>query len=196
MENKGQSELTEPTRDRDALIELIKERSFEKRESPSFPLSSGKKSRYYFNLKNVTLSPDGMALVGRLVYDKIQQLKLKPKAIGGPSMGADPIAHVTAFTSYLEKNPIQAFAIRKAPKKHGLKLQIEGNVTKDDEVIIVDDVVTTGKSTIDAINIAREHGLKVQGVIVIVDRCEENGKENIEGKGTTVHSILTIRDFL
>lgn len=196
MENKGKSKVIKLTRDRDKLIELIKERSFKKRKSPSFPLSSGKKSRYYFNLKNVTLSPDGIALTGKLVYNKIQQLELKPKAIGGPSMGADPIAHATAFTSYLKKNPIQAFAIRKEPKKHGLKLQIEGNVAKGDEVIIVDDVVTTGKSTIDAINIARAHGLNIQGVIVIVDRCEENGKENIEAEGTTVHSILTIKDFL
>ncbi|RLC12226.1 MAG: orotate phosphoribosyltransferase [Deltaproteobacteria bacterium] len=182
--------------DRDRLIELIKERSLRKSDSPAFPLSSGKKSRYYFNLKSVTMSPEGQVLIGKIVYDKIEQLKLKPKAVGGLTMGADPIAFATAFTSYLRKNPIEAFVIRKESKKHGLKLQIEGNVAKDDKVIILEDVVTTGASTVKAIKIAGEHGLNILGVLVLLDRCEENGKENIEAQGTTMHSILTIHDFI
>ena len=183
-------------KEKDKIIELIKHRSFEKSDTPSFLLSSGKTSRYYFNLRNVTMSPEGQVLIGTLVYDKIQQLNLKPNAIGGLTMGADPIAIATAFTSFLRANPIEAFVIRKEPKEHGLKLQIEGNIEKNDKVIIVDDVVTTGASVVKAMKISREHGLDVLGVIVLLDRCEENGKENIEAEGTTVHSILTIQDFL
>ena len=183
-------------KDKDKIIKLIKERSFEKSDTPSFPLSSGKKSRYYFNLKSATMAPEGQALIGKIVYNKIQQLNLKPKAIGGLTMGADPIATATAYTSFLRGSPIEAFVIRKEPKKHGLKLQIEGHVAKDDKVVIVEDVVTTGGSTIKAMKIAREYGLDILGVIALLDRCEENGKENIEAEGTTMHSILTIQDFL
>ena len=196
MDDKNRANIIELLTDKDKIIRLIKERSFEKSDIPAFPLSSGKKSRYYFNLKSVTMAPEGQVLIGKLVYNKIQQLNLKPKAIGGLTMGADPIATATAYTSFLRGNPIEAIVIRKEPKEHGLKLQIEGNVEKNDDVIIVDDVVTTGTSTIKAMKIAREHGLDILGVIVLLDRCEENGKEKIEAEGTTVHSILTIEDFL
>ena len=181
---------------KEKIIALIKQRSFEKSDTPSFPLSSGKRSRYYFNLKSVTMAAEGQALIGKLVYNRIQQLGLNPKAIGGLTMGADPIATATAYTSFLRGNPIEAFVIRKEPKEYGLKLQVEGNVAKNDKVVIVEDVVTTGASTIKAIRISREHGLDVLGVIVLLDRCEENGKEKIEAEGTDVHSILTIQDFL
>ncbi|MBW1740421.1 MAG: orotate phosphoribosyltransferase [Deltaproteobacteria bacterium] len=182
--------------DKEKVIELIKERSFQKSDTASFPLSSGKMSHYYFNMKKITMAPEGQVLIGSLVFDKIQELNLKPKAVGGLTMGADPIAVATAFTSFLRKNPIEAFVIRKKPKPHGLGLQIEGSVEKNDSVIIVDDVVTTGKSTIKAIKIAREHELEVLAAIVLLDRCEENGKENIEAQGVPLHAILTIQDFL
>jgi orotate phosphoribosyltransferase len=183
-------------KDKDRIIKLIIQRSFEKSDTPSFLLSSGKRSRYYFNLRNVTMAPEGQVLIGTLVYNKIQQLNLKPKAIGGLTMGADPIAIATAYTSFLRGNPIEAFIIRKEPKEHGLKLQIEGNIERNDKVIIVDDVVTTGASIIKAMKISREYGLDILGVIVLLDRCEENGKESVEAEGTTVHSILTVQDFL
>jgi orotate phosphoribosyltransferase len=182
--------------DKEKIIKLIMQRSFEKSDTPSFLLSSGKRSRYYFDLRNMTMAPEGQVLIGTLVYNKIQQLNLKPQAIGGLTMGADPIAIATAYTSFLRGNPIEAFIIRKEPKEHGLKLQIEGNVEKNDKVVIVDDVVTTGASIIKALKVSREYGLDILGVIVLLDRCEENGKENIEAEGTTVHSILTIQDFL
>ncbi len=182
--------------DKQKIIELINEKSFQKSNTASFPLSSGKMSRYYFNLKRVTMSSEGQVLTGSLVFDKIQELNLKPKAVGGLTMGADPIAFAAAFISFLRKNPIEAFVIRKEPKPHGLQLQIEGNVEKNDKVVIIDDVLTTGGSTIKAIKIARNHGLEILGVIVLLDRCEENGKENVEAEGVTVHSILTIQDFI
>ncbi|MCK5509125.1 MAG: orotate phosphoribosyltransferase, partial [Desulfobacterales bacterium] len=92
-------------------------------------------------------------------------------------------------------NPIEAFSIRKEPKAHGMRLQIEGNIESGDSVIIVDDVVTTGKSTMQAIDIARKHGINILCAIILVDRCEENGRQNIESKGIKVYSIFTVHDF-
>jgi orotate phosphoribosyltransferase len=111
-------------------------------------------------------------------------------------MGADPIAYAVAMYSYTMKEPVQAFVIRKEPKEHGLRLPIEGNITAGDHVIIVDDVVTTGGSTIKAITIAKESGLLIDAVIILVDRCEQNGRQNIEALGCPVHDILTIQDFV
>lgn len=178
------------------LIEMIKEKSFKHSDVPSFPLSSGKKSKYYFNMKAVTMDARGAFLIGDVVFDKIKELGLHPKAIGGLTMGADPISIAAAYTSFLKKDPMQSFAIRKEPKKHGLGLQIEGNVRPGDKVVIVDDVVTTGKSTIHAIETARQHDLGIVSAMVLVDRCEEKGRENIEALGVPVHSIFTIEDFL
>ena len=181
---------------KERLIELIKNRAFKKTDTPAFTLSSGKKSCYYFNLKTVTYLPEGQFLVGSLMYDRIQELNLKPKGIGGLTMGADPIAVATSLTSHMRQNAIEAFSIRKEPKPHGLGLQLEGNVRENDKIIIIDDVVTTGKSTIQAINVARKHRLDIMCVIVLLDRCEENGKENIEKHGITVYPVLTIHDFI
>jgi len=181
---------------RDMLKEMIRVRSFQYSEKPSFVLSSGKKSRFYFNLKSVTMASEGMYSIGNVVYDKIEELGLKPKAIGGLTMGADPIANATALVSYLKENPMHAFSIRKEPKDYGLKLQLEGAIRDHDDVFIVDYVLTTGASTIEAIDIAREHDLHIMAVIVLVDRCEENGRENVEKKGVKVYSIYTVHDFI
>ncbi len=181
---------------RERLRSLISERAFKMTEKPSFRLSSGKLSRYYFNLKKVNYSPEGQYLVGRLIYEKIKELNLKPKGIGGLTLGADPIATAVARYSYDMKDFIEAFVIRKEPKGHGTQSQIEGNIQKGDEVIIIDDVVTTGGSTIKAIEAAEREGLKILAVIAVLDRCEENGKENIMKKGYPFYSIFTIDEFL
>jgi orotate phosphoribosyltransferase len=181
---------------RENLIETIKERSFQYSSEPKFKLTSGAVSHFYFNMKKTTQSPDGMYLVGRIVFEKIKELGLHPDAIGGLTMGADPIAYAVAMYSYGVHEPIQAFVIRKEPKAHGLKLPIEGNIKPGDHVIIIDDVVTTGGSTIKAITIAKESGLIVDAVIVLVDRCEQNGRQNIEALGSPVYDILTIQDFV
>ena len=181
---------------RGSLIEIIRTRSFQYSSEPKFKLSSGAVSNFYFNMKKTTQSPDGMYLVGKLVFEKIRELGLRPDAIGGLTMGADPIAYAVAMHSYSAKEPIQAFVIRKEPKEHGLKLPIEGNVKPGDHVVIIDDVITTGGSTIKAINIARDFGLIIDAVIVLLDRCEQNGRQNIEQLGHTVYDILTINDFI
>jgi len=177
------------------LITFIKEHSFLKSDEKIFKLSSGEMSNFYFDLRNTTLSPEGQYLIGNLYCDKIEGLGLKPMAIGGLTMGADPVSCATAYTSFVRGNPIEAFVIRKEAKKYGLMRRIEGNVKEGDDVIIIDDVITTGGSTIKAIDAAKEGGLNIIAVIVLLDRCEKNGRQNIEALGYEFHSILSIRDF-
>jgi orotate phosphoribosyltransferase len=180
---------------REQLVQYIKKHSFQRSDTPIFKLSSGNLSSFYFNLKKTTYSPQGQYLVGNLVFDKVKELGLKPKAIGGLTMGADPIATATAYTSHLRNEPIEAMVIRKEPKGHGTMSQIEGNVKEGDEVIIIDDVVTTGGSTIKAIEAATKAGLSIIAVIILLDRGEFQGRQNIERLGYPVHSVLTMKDF-
>jgi len=180
---------------RERLISVIRERSFLKSDRPIYKLSSGNMSSVYFDLKRTTYSPEGQYLIGNLFFDAISRHGLKPRAIGGLTMGADPIAVATAYTSFLRKEPIEAMVIRKEPKAYGTSSQIEGNVNAGDPVIIVDDVVTTGGSTIKAIEAAEQAGLGIIAVIILLDRDELNGRQNVERLGYSVYSILTRRDF-
>ena len=187
-----------PMTERERLIEIIRTRSFQYSDKPIYQLSSGAMSKFYFNMKMAFSSGEAQFLIGKLVFEKVRELKLNVNAIGGLTMGADPIAYAVARYSYDfdANNTIQAFVIRKEAKPHGLQLQVEGNVKVGDNVIIVDDVVTTGTSTIKAINLARKHGLIVKAVIVLVDRGEQNGRQSIEALGLPVYDIFTINDFL
>ncbi len=161
---------------RDRLIRLIYEKAFKYSEEPIFKLVSGRMSSYYFNCKAVTLHPEGMYLIGNIIFEMIKDLPVK--GIGGLTLGADPVAYSVAYTSYIKKRPIEAFVIRKNAKSHGTMQWIEGNIRNGDKVVIVDDVITTGKSTIEAIIKAREAGLDIIKVIALVDR-QEGGYENI-----------------
>jgi len=170
------------------LIELIIEKAFKYSTEPVFKLVSGKMSNYYFNCKAVALYPEGMYLIGNLIFDIIKDLNIK--GIGGLTLGADPIASAVAYTSYLKGKPIEAFVVRKTPKSHGTMQWIEGNVKKGDRVVIVEDVITTGKSTIEAITRAKEAGLEIVKVIALIDR-QEGGREAVEALGYSLNSIIT-----
>lgn len=161
---------------KERLIQMIYERAFKYSEEPVFRLVSGRMSNYYFNCKMVTLNPEGMYLIGNIIFEMLKDLKVN--GIGGLTLGADPIADAVAYTSYLKGKPIEAFVVRKNAKSHGTMQWIEGNVKAGDNVVIVDDVITTGKSTIEAITRAKEAGLKIVKVIALVDR-QEGGYENI-----------------
>lgn len=161
---------------RERLIQIIYERAFKYSEKPIFRLVSGSMSNYYFNCKTVTLNPEGMYLIGNIIFNMIKDLNVK--GIGGLTLGADPIADAVAYTSYLKEKPIEAFVVRKSAKSHGTMQWIEGNIKAGDRVVIVDDVITTGKSTIEAITRAKEAGLQIVKVIALVDR-QEGGYENI-----------------
>lgn len=173
------------------LIDLIIARSFKFSKRPSFRLASGKKSNFYFNCKPTTLNPEGMFLIGNLLFQLISRQKnWKIKAVGGLTLGADPVAVAMAYTSYIKGKPLESFVVRKEPKKHGTMLWIEGNVKKGDKVLIVEDVITTGGSTIKAVKRARQCGLKVAGAVVLIDR-QEGGREAIEAMGLPVKVLLT-----
>lgn len=170
------------------LTEMIFHKAFKYSPKPAFKLVSGSMSSYYFNCKSVTLHPEGMYLIGNIIFDMIKDNSIK--GIGGLTLGADPIANATAYTSYLRKTPIEAFVVRKSAKSHGTMQWIEGNIKAGDSVVIVDDVITTGKSTIEAINKAIEAGLEVVKVIALIDR-QEGGRENIEALGYKVEAVIT-----
>ena len=175
------------------LIQLIFEKTFKYSEEPVFRLVSGRMSNYYFNCKAVTLHPEGMYLIGNMIFEMIKESRVK--GIGGLTLGADPIANAVAYTSFLKKAPIEAFVVRKTAKAHGTMQWIEGNITGGDRVVIVDDVITTGKSTIEAINRANEAGLDIVKVIALVDR-QEGGRENIEALGYKVDAVVTREEVM
>jgi orotate phosphoribosyltransferase len=178
---------------KDRLVRLIHDKAFKYSEEPIFKLVSGRMSNYYFNCKTVTLHPEGMYLIGNIVFDMIRDSGAW--GIGGLTLGADPIADAVAYTSYIRNSPIEAFVIRKSAKAHGTMQWIEGNMSAGDKVAIVDDVVTTGKSTIEAITKAKEGGLEVVKVIALVDR-QEGGRENIEALGHKVETIVTREEVM
>ncbi len=179
---------------RKRLIEVVRERSFLQSDEPVFRLASGEMSKVYFDLRLTTLSPEGQYLIGNLMFEKLKELGLKPKGAGGLTMGADPVASALAHVSHHKGSPIEALVIRKEPKDHGRGRQIEGGVEEGDDIVIIDDVLTTGGSTIKAVDIARSYGLNVLAAIVVLDRCEKNGKANV-AKHCPIHSLLEITDF-
>ncbi|MFZ5996507.1 MAG: orotate phosphoribosyltransferase [Nitrospirota bacterium] len=162
---------------KERLTRLIYDKAFKYSKEPVFKLVSGRMSNYYFNCKAVTLHPEGMYLIGNIIFDMIKDMPVN--GIGGLTLGADPIADAVAYTSYLKKKPIEAFVVRKTAKSHGTMQWIEGNVKSGDKVIIVDDVITTGKSTTEAITKAKEAGLEIIKVIALVDR-QEGGYEAVQ----------------
>jgi len=174
----------------DRLIEMILERSFQIRDHPPFKLTSGKLSKYYINCKTVTLSPEGKHLIGNIFFDKIHEIhNVRIDAVGGLITGACPIVDAISMVSYEKGRPIKAFYVREERKGHGTGRKVEGDIHKGDRVIIVDDVITTGRSTIKAIEDAKEENLEVLGAIVLVDR-EEGGREEIEKHAPYCRSIV------
>lgn len=161
--------------DKERLKELLKEHSLMFGE---FVLVSGKKSNFYFDSKKTTLLPEGAYLVAREILKLIRENGIKAEAIGGMTLGADPIVCPVAAVSQVEGPPIRAFIVRKEAKGHGTSRQIEGNLRSGCRVIVVDDVVTTAGSTLKAIDAVEEAGFEVAAVIALVDR-EEGGTEKL-----------------
>jgi len=174
---------------RKRLLELILEYSFQYSEIPRFKLAHGGTSQFYFNCKRITLDPEGQYLIGNLVFEAV--LDLEVTAVGGLTLGADPIANATAYSSWLRGRPIQSFVVRKTQKDHGIIAAIEGKVKAGDRVAVVDDVVTTGQSTLQAISACKEAGLEVAGAVILVDRQEMNGRENIERRAPCFKALFT-----
>lgn len=170
------------------LIEIVLEKSFQYRDNPPFTLASGKQSNYYFNCKPTTMDPEGMNLIGKVLFDMLQDAPIT--AAGGLTLGADPIANALSVISFQEGKPIKSFTVRKETKDHGTKSKIEGTLKQGERIVVLDDVITTGGSTITAIEAVREAGLEIDRVIAFIDR-EEGGRENILKYVDRVDAVLT-----
>jgi orotate phosphoribosyltransferase len=174
------------------LLALLRERSV---THGDFVLSSGARSNYYIDCRLTTLYPEGAWLAGQVMHSLVQseaaRAGVKAAAVGGLTMGADPIALSIGLFSFLagETPPLQAFVVRKSPKGHGQTKLIEGNFKPGDSVVVVDDVVTRGDSTIAAINAVVNEGGTVAFVAVLVDR-QEGGRKKIEEMGYRVVSAF------
>ncbi len=180
------------TEKRQRLLRLLKEKSFRHRPDRPFKLTSGRESPFYVDCRPVTHSAEGLALIGEIFFDLVKDLDVQ--GIGGLTMGADPIAHATALISYQKGKPVNAFSVRKAAKDHGAGGLIVGDVHPGNKVVIVEDVVTTGGSTIKAIQAAREFGLDVVKVLILVDR-EEGGRQAVEALAADVESVFRLSEL-
>ena len=158
-----------------------------------FKLSSGGTSDYYIDCRTTTLDAKGSRLTGEVFWDEIRQREWKPHAIGGLTMGADPIVVAVSVIS----GELNGFLVRKAEKQHGTGQRIEGFREKGARVVIVDDVCTTGASTVQAIEAAREFGFQVVGAMCLVEREEAKGRPNVEKAAAPAPfvSIFTARDI-
>ncbi len=159
-----------------------------------FTLASGRKSDFYCDARLTTLDPQGAIALGEVGWDTVREraasLGVKPVAIGGLTMGADPVALAIGIGAARAGADLQVFSIRKQPKSHGRGKLIEGNFKSGDTVVVVDDTVTTGGSTLEAIEKVRAEGGTVAFAVVLVDRGE-GGKEAIEASGVPVTAIFT-----
>jgi len=180
-------------------IQTIKSNLLKKLKKDAFfkekvVLSSGKESNFYIDARLVTLTSEGAFLTASIILDLIKDLNID--AIGGPTLGADPMVGAIAALSYLANKPLSTFIVRKAPKPHGRMRHIEGPVLKDGaRVVLIDDVATTGKSLVEAIEKLRQDGVRVLKAIVLIDR-KEGASEILAQHGCPLISIFNSSDFL
>jgi orotate phosphoribosyltransferase len=177
--------------DIERLQEILAERSV---RTGNFVLASGKSSTIYVDARLTTMSPDGMVLIGKLGLERIQSRDWNPDSIGGLTLGADPVAYAISHTSAHNRTPIRAFTVRKEPKEHGTGRRIEGPFRPGDRVVIVEDVITTGNSALQAITAVEKEGGVVVGVLAIVDR-QDGGNDAIRSAGYSVEALTTIGDL-
>jgi len=173
-----------------SLLKLLKKEAF---KTGKFVLSSGKTSNYYLDGRVITLTPEGAYLVAKIILASVKDSGIT--AIGGPTLGADPMVGALAAVSYLDKIPLKTFIVRKAAKEHGTGRRIEGPaLEKGSRVIVVDDVATTGKAIIEAKEALDAAGIVIEKAMVIVDR-KEGAAFALQKLGIKLDSIFTIDDF-
>jgi orotate phosphoribosyltransferase len=178
---------------RSRLLELLIEKSFRKGK---IILSSGKQSDFYVDCKQTCLSGQGHLLIAKLFHKLIRERFPQARAVGGPTLGADPMISAIATWSVIEDDPLDAFIIRKDAKGHGTGAPIEGmaNLAEGCPVVVVEDVITTGGSTLRSVAHCRDAKLNLLGVIALVDR-QEGGRAAIEAEGIELITIFTREDF-
>jgi orotate phosphoribosyltransferase len=171
----------------DPLVELLRRRSV---RTGDFVLSSGRRSTYYIDARLTTMSAEGLRLIGRRGLEAIRSAGWTASAVGGLTMGADPVAYAIAAASLDAPPVVDAFSVRKEAKGHGTKRRIEGNFSPGMKVVVIEDVITSGGSAVQAIEAVRAEGGDIVGVVALVDR-EEGGRSAIEELGIPVVSLTT-----
>lgn len=181
-----------PEAERTTLLQLLRERSLRTGE---FVLASGARSTYYIDARLTTMSGAGQLLIGNLGLASIDARGWDPDSVGGLTLGADPVAYAIAHAAAIAHRPLDAFTVRKEAKAHGTGRRIEGNFREGSAVVVVEDVITSGGSALQAIDVLQDAGAQVLGVIAIVDR-EEGGRAKIEQAGWGVEALFTATELL
>ena len=178
--------------DRSRLVRLLAERSTKRGR---FTLASGRESTIYVDARLTTMSPEGLALIGPVGLATIREAGWAPDAVGGLTLGADPVSYAVSYASALAGAPVRAFTVRKEAKQHGTGKLIEGPYRSGDRVVVIEDVITTGGSAQRAIAAVRAAGGTVLGVLAVVDR-EEGGREALEKDGIDVRALATLSEIV
>jgi orotate phosphoribosyltransferase len=180
--------------DKQRLKEIILEKSY---RQGTFTLSSGRESDFYIDGKQTTLSAEGAYLCGKLIFQLIKNHPEKIGAVGGMTLGADPLVTAASLVSFLEKTPIPAFIVRKESKKHGTEAYLEGekNMPPGCAVTLLEDVVTTGGTLLKVIDRVTAQGYRVAQIITVVDR-QEGGAETLAAKGFKLEAIFTREELM
>src|SRR3954469_14129841 len=178
--------------DHEHLVRLLAERSARR---GSFTLASGRQSSLYIDARLTTMSPEGQQLIGRVGPDAIRSAAWDADAVGGLTLGADPIAYAICHASAASARPLRSFTVRKEAKAHGTGKQVEGPVAPGDRVIVVEDVITTGQSATKAVEALRHFGATPIAILALVDR-EEGGREQLESLGLPVQSLATASEIV
>lgn len=169
------------------LRQLLLDRSVRRGD---FVLASGARSSYYIDARLTTMSAQGLVLIGGLGLKTIRDAGWEPAAVGGLTMGADPVAYAIAAASASGAGVIEAFSVRKTAKDHGTGRRIEGNFRSGDAVVVVEDVITSGGSARQAIEAIQAEGGEILGILAVVDR-EEGGRQSLEQAGYQVRTLIT-----
>jgi len=178
--------------DHSRLVALLAERSAKRGQ---FKLASGKQSEFYIDARLTTMSPEGLAVIGPLALSTLRQTGWMVDAIGGLTLGADPISYSISYASAGSDHPLRAFTVRKEAKAHGTGKLLEGPFRQADRVAVIEDVLTTGGSALRAIDAVRKAGGTVAGVLALVDR-EEGAREAIEKTGIPVVALATASQIM
>lgn len=178
--------------DHERLVRLLATRSAKRGK---FTLASGRESALYIDARQITMTPDGQQLVGRLGLAALASEGWEALAVGGMTMGADPIAYAMCHASAGSKRPLNAFTVRKEAKSHGTGRLVEGPVAAGDPVVVIEDVVTTGRSAARAVDAIVKLGAVPLGVLALVDR-EEGGREHLESLGLRVRALTLASEIV
>src|SRR3989441_467970 len=173
------------------LRDLLRDRSVTRGD---FVLASGRRSGFYIDARRTTMSAEGLAVIGALALERLAAVGWRPQVVGGLTLGADPVAYAIAAASLSRPPASDAFTVRKQAKAHGTGKRIEGCFAPDATVVIVEDVITTGQSALEAIRAVEREGGRVLGVLAVVDR-EEGGRTALEQAGYHVEGLVTATDL-